>query len=406
MTGELARVEAARPGIRSLLGALRDRVRTGDLGSAPVLIGLAVIWIVFQVLNPFFLSSENLVNLTMQSAATGTMAIGIVLVLLVGQVDLSVGSVNGLAGAIVAVGFVQLGLPLWLVVIGAVLAGSVVGVVFGVLYTRFGVPGFVITLAGLLAVLGLQLLVLGDAGSINLPFGSWIVEFGQQMFLPAWLSYLIAAACTALYAVRGFGERRRRLDAGLAASSRLATLARTAALGVLLGAVISYLDRSRGIGLMFLVFIALVTGAHIVLTRTRWGRAVYAVGGSVEAARRAGIRVDRVFVSVFVACSTLAAVGGVMAAARLAGATQSSGSGDVYLMAIAAAVIGGTSLFGGRGSAFSALTGTLVLSSITSGLTLLSLNSSVRYLVTGGVLVLAVIVDSISRRTRRAAGRA
>jgi len=157
---------------------------------------------------------------------------------------------------------------------------------------------------------------------------------------------------------------------------------------------------------MFLFFLALVVVMNFVLTRTRWGRSVYAVGGSVEAARRAGIRVDRVYLSVFVLCSTLAAAGGILAAARLASANQSSGTGDVNLNAIAAAVIGGTSLFGGRGSAFSALVGIVVIQSISSGLTLLNLDSSVQFMVTGVVLVLAVIVDSLSRRTRAATGRA
>lgn len=157
---------------------------------------------------------------------------------------------------------------------------------------------------------------------------------------------------------------------------------------------------------MFLLFLALVVLLHLALTRTRWGRAVYAVGGSVEAARRAGIRVERIYLSVFALCSSLAAVGGVLAAARLAAANQSSGAGDTNLNAIAAAVIGGASLFGGRGTAFAALLGVIVIQSISSGLTLLNLNSSVQFMVTGVVLVLTVTVDSLSRRTRVAAGRA
>jgi len=167
-----------------------------------------------------------------------------------------------------------------------------------------------------------------------------------------------------------------------------------------------YLNLHRGVGVMFVFFLVLVVVANFALTRTRWGRSVYAVGGSVEAARRAGIRVERIYLSVFALCSTLAAVGGILAAARLASANQSSGTGDVNLNAIAAAVIGGTSLFGGRGSAYSALIGIVVIQSISSGLTLMTLDSSVQFMVTGVVLVLAVIVDSISRRTRAASGRA
>ena len=180
----------------------------------------------------------------------------------------------------------------------------------------------------------------------------------------------------------------------------------TATLAIVAFGAITYLATNRGVGVMFLVFILLVVAMNIMLRRTRWGRAVYAVGGSVEAARRAGIRVDRIYLSVFALCSTLAAAGGLMAAARLAAANQSTGAADTNLNAIAAAVIGGASLFGGRGTAYSALLGIVVIQSISSGLTLLNLDSSVRYMITGVVLVLAVIVDSLSRRTRAASGRA
>ena len=174
---------------------------------------------------------------------------------------------------------------------------------------------------------------------------------------------------------------------------------------MLLGVPVWYLNQSRGVGVMFVFFLAVVVAVHLALTRTRWGRSVYAVGGNVEAARRAGIRVHRVYYSVFVLCSTLAAVGGVLLAARLAAASQSSGGGDTNLNAIAAAVIGGASLFGGRGSAFSALLGITVIQSISLGLTLLNLDSSVRFMITGAVLLLAVVIDSVSRRSLRASGR-
>jgi simple sugar transport system permease protein/D-xylose transport system permease protein len=393
-------------GIRGWVSSFVDRLRGGDLGSLPVIVGLAIIWAVFQILNPTFLSSTNLVNLTMQSAAVGTISIGIVLVLLIGEIDLSVGSVSGLAGAILAVAFVQLGWPLLLVIAAALAAGAAVGLVFGFLYTRFGVPSFVITLAGLLAVLGVQLYVLGSAGSINIPFDSWIVQFGQQLFLPPLVSYALIALVVLAYAWRLWSQARRRTDAGLAAMSTSVIALRVGALLAVLVVAAWYLNLTRGVGVMFVVFLALVAAMNLALTRTKWGRAVYAVGGSVEAARRAGIRVNRIYISVFVLCSTFAAVGGLMAAARLAGSNQSSGGGDTNLNAIAAAVIGGTSLFGGRGSAFSALLGILVIMSISSGLTLLNLDSSIRYIITGAVLVLAVIIDSLSRRSRAAAGRA
>lgn len=394
--------ERTRVGVDAALA----RIRAGELGSLPVIVGLIAIACVFQVLNPAFLSPGNLVNLTMQSAAIGTIALGVVAILLVGEIDLSVGSVSGLASAILAVGFVQLQWPLLLAIVAAVAAGCLVGLLYGFLYTRFGVPSFVITLAGLLGFLGLQLWVLGANGSINLPLDSWLVQFGQQLFLPPWVSYLIVALTVAGYAWTRTRTARRRAAANLVSRSYREIAVRSALLLAVLLPAVWYLNLGRGVGVMFLVFVTLVVVMDAVLTRTRWGRAVYAVGGSVEAARRAGIRVDRIYLSVFALCSTLAAVGGIMAAARLAAANQSSGGGDTNLNAIAAAIIGGASLFGGRGSAFAALLGVLVIGSISSGLTLLSLNSSVQFMVTGAVLVLAVIVDSLSRRKRAASGRA
>jgi simple sugar transport system permease protein/D-xylose transport system permease protein len=392
--------------LRAWAELLVARVRGGDLGSLPVIVGVVVIWTVFQALNPVFLSSTNLVNLTMQCAAIGTIALGVVLVLLVGEIDLSVGSVAGVAAAVLAVTFVQLQWNAVLAVIVALAIGCVIGLLYGFLLTRFGLPSFVVTLAGLLGFLGLQLWVLGESGSINLPFDSWIVHFAQQLFLPPWASYALAAVAASLYALSRVRRARKRASASLISQGYAEIAIRTGALLVLLVAAAWYLNLSRGVGVMFLLFLMLVVVANFVLARTRWGRAVYAVGGSVEAARRAGIRVNRIYLSAFAACSTLAALGGILLAARLAAANQSTGGGDTNLNAIAAAVIGGASLFGGRGTAYAALLGVVVIQSISSGLTLLNLDSSVRFMVTGVVLVLAVIVDSLSRRTRAATGRA
>ena len=392
-------------GMAETWAAFRSRVRGGDLGAIPVVVGLAIIWTVFQILNPTFLSSANLVNLAMQSAALGTIALGVVLVLLLAQIDLSVGSLAGLAAAILAVAFTQLNWPLPLAILAALAAGAAFGWFYGFLLTRFGVPSFVITLAGLLGVLGLQLWVLGRLGSINIPFDSWIVQFAQLMFLPAWLSYLLAGFAALAYVGSHLSLANRRLRAGLLPESRTAILLRGALMIVALMFGAWYLNTDRGIGLMFLLFVMLVIAVDFALKRTRWGRSIYAVGGNVEAARRAGIRVDRVYISVFMVSATLATLGGVLAASRLAAANQSSGGGDTNLTAIAAAVIGGASLFGGRGSAWSALLGIIVIQSISSGLTLLNLDSSVRYMVTGAVLLLAVIIDSLSRRSRALHGR-
>jgi D-xylose transport system permease protein len=395
-----------RDGIRGAIASFIDKVKGGDLGALPVVVGLAVIWTVLQILNRGFLSSANLVNLLMESAAVGVIALGIVFVLLVAQIDLSVGSVSGLSSAILGVLFVSNGWNVWAAVVVAVLAGMAIGFVYGQIFNRFGVPSFVITLAGLLSFLGLQLFVLKGKGTINIPFDSPLVWFAQLAFVPAWLSYLfVVLAAGALFAI-GYSRARARTAAGLSAEPIQLILAKSAGLLVALGFVTWYLNQARGIGWMFMLFVALVLLAHYALTRTSWGRSIYAVGGNVEAARRSGINVRWVYTSVFMVSSTLAAVGGILAASRLAAASQSSGGGDVNLNAIAAAVIGGTSLFGGRGTAFAALLGIIVIQSISSGLTLLNLDSSFRFMVTGLVLLLAVTLDSVSRRSRTSHGRA
>ena len=388
------------------LRALAGRFRGGDLGVLPVVVGLVVIWTVMQILNPVFLSSTNLVNLTLECVPVGVIALGVGFMLLVGQIDLSVGSLSGMAAAVTAILFVGHGMSPWLAVPAAVVTAAVIGWLYAQVFNRLGVPSFVITLAGLLGFLGLQLWVLGVAGSINLPYDSGLVTFAQLDFMPAGLSYALAVIAAAGLFVTGYlraGERRR---ASLPAASTRGLLLRSVALLAGLGLAVWYLGRTRGVGWMFVLFLGLVLVTHYVLTRTKFGKSIYAVGGNVEAARRAGINVKAVYTSAFVLCTTLAAIGGVLAAARLAAANQSSGGGDVNLNAIAAVVIGGTSLFGGRGSAFAALFGIVVIQSISSGLTLLNLDSSYRYMVTGAVLLLAVALDAVARRSRASHGRA
>lgn len=393
-------------GFKGVLKVGANRVRSGDLGVLPIVVGLLVIWTIFQLLNPFFLSSANLVNLLLESAAVGVISLGIVCVLLVGEIDLSVGSVSGLSAAIVGVTFIKQDWPIALAILAAIAVAAAIGFFYSIVYTRFGVPSFVITLAGLLGFLGLQLWVLGVEGTINLPFDSFLVWFGQQAFVPVWLSYVLAALGVAGFLLSQLALSRQRVKAGLSGRPMSLVLAQTIVLAVVLFFAVWYLNQARGVGWMFVFFAALVLIMHYAFTRTKWGRSVYAVGGNREAARRAGIGVNRIYTTIFILCSSFAAIGGILAAGRLAAAAQSSGTGDVNLNAIAAAVIGGTSLFGGRGSAFSALLGILVIQSISSGLTLLNLESSFRYMITGLVLLLAVILDAVSRKSRTSHGRA
>jgi D-xylose transport system permease protein len=396
----------SQAGVAGALRAFGRRVRGGDIGALPVVVGLVIIWTVFQALNSVFLSANNLVNLLYDSSSVGIIALGIVCVLMLGEIDLSVGSVSGLSSAVLGVLWVNHGWPLLLAIAVAAGSGAVIGFVYAQLYNRFGMPSFVATLAGLLAFLGLQLQLLGSTGSINLPYGSSMVDFGQQQFFAYSVSYLVAALAAGGYFASGYLIARRRRAAGLSAASPAFIATKALVLLVVLEVAVWYLDKDRGVPWMFAIFVALVLVLNYALTRTKWGRSMTAVGGNREAARRAGIDVRRIYTSAFVLCSLLAAVGGVLAAARLASSSQSAGTGDVNLNAIAAAVIGGTSLFGGRGNAYSALLGIIVIQSISSGLTLLNLSSALRFMITGAVLAIAVMVDSLARKSRAAHGQA
>ena len=383
-----------------------DRVRSGDLGMLPVAVGLVVISIVFSALNPIFLAPNNLVNLLFDCATVGVISLGIVCVLVLGEIDLSVGSMSGLASAMVGVLWVNQGWPIVGAILAALVVGAGVGLLYATLYNRLGMPSFVATLAGLLALLGLQLYILGPTGSINLPYASALVRFGQILIMPDWLSYSLALVPGLVMVGRGLRTRSQRLAANLSAQPMRALILKAAVLTAALEAAIFYLNLGRGIPWMFALFVALAVILNYALTRTKWGRSMFAVGGNKEAARRSGINVRRIYMSAFMLCSTLAALGGILSASRLASSSQQAGTGDVNLNAIAAAVIGGTSLFGGRGSAYSALLGIIVIQAISNGLTLLNLSSSLRYMITGGVLAIAVIVDSLARRSRVSHGRA
>lgn len=392
-------------GLGGALRAFGDRVRSGDLGMIPVAVGLVLIAVVFTSLNPVFLRPGNVSNLLYDCATTGIISLGIVCVLLLGEIDLSVGSMSGLASAILGVLWINNGWPLIGAVVVALGFGAFVGALYATLYNRVGMPSFVATLAGLLALLGLQLYLLGTSGSINLPFSLAFVRFGQNAYMPNWLSVLLALAPGAAVLWSGLRARARRRAAGLTGAALSVVVAKALALTLGLLAVVLYLAQGRGVPWMFGMFVAMVVAMDYAITRTKWGRSMMAVGGNREAARRAGINVRRIYMSAFVLCSTLAALGGLLSAARLGSASQQAGTGDVNLNAIAAAVIGGTSLFGGRGSAYSALLGIIVIQAISNGLTLLNLSSSLRYMILGGVLALAVIVDSLARRSRASHGR-
>ncbi|QRZ14238.1 sugar ABC transporter permease (plasmid) [Paracoccus methylovorus] len=392
----------------SIAGIIRgfwDRVRSGDLGILPVAVGLVVISAVFTTLNPLFIAPNNLVNLLFDCATVGVISLGVVCVLMLGEIDLSVGSMSGLASALVGVIWIKMGFPLPLAILAALAAGAIIGAIYATLLNWIGMPSFISTLSGLLAILGMQLYLLGSGGSINLPYASNMVKFGQLMIMPDWFSHTVALLPGIILLWGGIGIARRRRAVGLSAQPLGLLLVKTVVLTAALQFAVWYLNLGRGVPWMFGLFVLLVVILNYALTRTKWGRSMFAVGGNREAARRSGINVKRIYLSAFMLCSTLAALGGMLSAARLASSSQQAGTGDVNLNAIAAAVIGGTSLFGGRGSAYSALLGIIVIQAISNGLTLLNLSSSLRYMITGGVLAIAVIIDSLARRSRATHGR-
>ncbi|WP_331372019.1 sugar ABC transporter permease [Sinorhizobium chiapasense] len=393
-------------GILDMVWGFIDRVRSGDLGMLPVAVGLIVISIIFSALNPVFLAPNNLVNLLFDCATVGVISLGIICVLVLGEIDLSVGSMSGLASAMIGVLWVNSGWPIAAAIFAALLVGAAVGLIYATLYNRLGMPSFIATLAGLLALLGMQLYILGPTGSINLPYASSLVRFGQIMIMPDWLSHTLALVPGLVMIGKGMRTMRQRQAANLSAQPLGALIIKAVVLTVALEVAVFYLNLGRGVPWMFGLFVALAVILNYALTRTKWGRSMFAVGGNREAARRSGINVRRIYMSAFVLCSTLATLGGILSASRLASSSQQAGTGDVNLNAIAAAVIGGTSLFGGRGSAYSALLGIIVIQAISNGLTLLNLSSSLRYMITGGVLAIAVIVDSLARRSRVSHGRA
>jgi D-xylose transport system permease protein len=373
----------------------------GDLASVRVLLGIAVIWTIFQIANDRFLSAVNLSNLTLQIAAIATISIGVVLVLLLGEIDLSVGAVSGLAAGVMAVLSVQHGWSPVLAIAAGLGIGVAIGLFTGFVVTQFGVPSFVVTLAGLLAWQGALLWVLGDTGSVNLP-QSVITDLTSTFFDPA-VGWALGIAGIVAYAGSRLYARRRRAAAGLEVGPVTGTALQIILVAAAIIAAILILNADRGVPLAALLVVALLILFTFITERTRYGRHIYAVGGNEEAARRAGISVTRIKVSVFALASILAAAGGILAASRLLAVNQQSGSGDVLLLAIAGPVIAGTSLFGGRGYVWSALLGAVVIGSISNGMDLLALDSDVKFMITGAVLLGAVTIDAVTRRRREQA---
>lgn len=372
------------------------------IGSVRVFLVLALIWLIFQTQNGNFLTAFNLTNLVLQIAGVGTISIGVTLILLLGEIDLSVGAVSGLAAAVMAVLNVKHGWAPIPAIFAGLAVGAAIGAMNGFFVTRFNIPSFVVTLAGLLAWQGALLQVLGDTGTINLTDATLVGL--ANTFYSATFGWILAVVVIGVYGLSGWLERVRRARANLAPPSLRNFVIRFVAVAAATIATVAVLDSDRGIPLAGLILIGLCAIFVYATERTTWGRHVFAVGGNAEASRRAGIRVTRVRYSVFILASTFAAAGGILLASRLLAVNQQSGGSDLLLLAIAGPVITGTSLFGGRGSIWGALLGALVIGSIANGMDLLSLSSGVRFLITGGVLLIAVVIDATFKELRERSG--
>jgi D-xylose transport system permease protein len=405
-TGPAPAAETKQASIGDIARRWVSDVKQGELGSLPIIIGLIVIAIVFQSQNSNFLTAGNFVNLIVQSAPYAILGMGVVFVLLLGEIDLSVGFVSGVAGVITALLLTpdgnQMSTPIAILI--ALGSGLAIGTLHGLLFAKIGIPSFVVTLAGLLAWNGVVLLLIGSRGTVILQ-DDFTIGLAND-FLSTGVAWLLVAISIAIYAGIQLNEVRVRRKADLDVDPPLLIALRIGIVAVLLIALVAVANQDRGIPWVLVIVGVLFLFWTYILTRTRFGRHIYAVGGNVEAARRAGVNVDRIRILVFTLCSFMAAIGGIVLASRLRSVDTNSGGGSLLLYSIAAAVIGGTSLFGGRGHMKSALLGALVIGSIDNGLGLLGLGSGEKFVITGGVLLLAVTVDSFAKRGRTQSGRA
>ncbi|MDQ1717143.1 MAG: D-xylose transport system permease protein [Pseudonocardiales bacterium] len=391
------------------------RVRGGELGSIPALIGLIVITAVFSVVHQGFLSAYNIEALVIQAAPIIVMAMGLVFVLLLGEIDLSAGTTGGLCSAIMAVLMLRHGASWWLALVGGLVAGVIIGFAMGWLRARVGIPSFVITLATFLAFQGVTLILVGGQGSVILPSNSPLIKL-ENSFVPLWLGWTLLALFVVGYAAIKLNDALGRRRAGLTRAPFTVIAAKVVVLAAL-GAAFTYemgvnrnlstnaffSNKAQGMPWVVVLLVILYTVGHFVLSRTRYGRHVYAVGGDEEASRRAGIVVSRIRISVFVICSGMAAVSGMVAASLLQSVQSNAGAGNTLLLAVGAAVIGGTSLFGGHGRVIDAVIGGLVVAVITNGMSDLiqgANSAGYEWVVTGAVLLLAAGFDAVVRRAR------
>ena len=397
-------------------GAVRDyvaRLRGGDTGALPAVLGFIFLVIFFSVMSDVFTSKLNWANLLNQSAAYIFIAMGLVFVLLLGEIDLGAGYTAGTSAAIMGVVMTKQGYAWPIAVIACLVTGAVIGLTIGLLVAWLGIPSFVVTLAYFLGLQGVLLLVIGEGGTIPIR-DETIINLNNGSLSPT-MGWVLFVLVVGGYAAITLGGAARRRSAGLPAQSSSVMLAKIAALAVIFGGATYLLNLERsvnpalnslkGVPIIVPVTIVFLLGLTFLLTRTSFGRHVYAVGGNAEAARRAGINVNNIKISCFVIGSTLAAIGGILIASKDNSVSPTSGGSQTLLLSVAAAVIGGTSLFGGKGRIIDAVIGGLVIGVIYNGLPLITQKAGIQFVVTAGVLLLAASVDAIARRQAAASGK-
>ncbi|HET8683073.1 MAG TPA: ABC transporter permease [Micromonosporaceae bacterium] len=405
-------VTAAPPNVAGHVREYLSRVRGGDIGALPAVLGLVVLCAVFATLRPAFLTTVNFANLFAQGAAVAIIAMGLVFVLLIGEIDLSAGFASGVCASVLAILLSTHGLPWYVAVLAAIGTGVAIGLVLGFLVAKVGIPSFVVTLAAFLGFQGVVLLLLEEGK--NIAVRDDVVLAIANRNLPPPLGWALAVLGVGGYAVAQLVRLRTRQRRSLVTDPLLVVLARVATVAAVVGVAVYLLnlERSRntliaslkGVPVVVPLIVVLLLVWSFVLSRTAYGRHIYAVGGNIEAARRAGINTDRIRISAFVICSGMAAVGGIVAASRASSVDPNTGGSNVLLYAVGAAVIGGTSLFGGKGRALDAVLGGAVVAVIINGMGLMGYSSGVKYVVTGAVLLLAAGVDALSRRRAAATG--
>jgi D-xylose transport system permease protein len=398
--------------VRGALQGYVDRVRGGELGALPAVAGIVVLSVLFSVLRPdTFPTPLNITNLFVQAVPISLLAMGLVFVLLLGEIDLSAGVVSGVCAAVMAVAMARHGVPWYWAVLGAVVCGAVIGLFTGVLVSMVRIPSFVVTLALFLAWQGVTLKLIGQGGTVPVR-DPVLVGLTNSSMSVVW-GWVLAGVIVVLYAVLQLNRWRVQRARNLASQPLAVVLARIVVIAAITFTVTGILNVNRALNPNFTlagipyavpVVVALLLLLTFLLSRTSFGRHVYAVGGNAEAARRAGISVSRIRVLVFVLSSSLAAISGIAAASRLSSVDPSSGGGNTLLYAVGAAVIGGTSLFGGRGRVRDAVLGGLVIAIIANGLGLLQVSAYLNFIITGAVLLLAASVDALARRRAAATG--